>query len=639
MVFQRPIHRRTAAMLLASPLALLTSAPAAQADVVQSYYATSNLYNYKINHMPDLDQVRDPLAGDGYMFCVPTAAVNLFAYASNHGYDTTSFLGNWDYQNSHYNDVTDAISFMGALMATDGDDGTTCCVLNGIQAFGSTNILKYKKKNLTPDYKPGVSSIAKKGCQGWIVSFVYGRYKPEGTVNGATWYKRKGGHAVTLVRAYRDGDTWLVRYRDPVDDESKFSQSTFKNKRRDPFGVTGYFSNAEGVRTLAGLFWKDGQVRCIDSYYCIKPIYGGFISSSGVAGGGGTVHFVDPVPFEGMNSAALPEINLPGDIQIVDMHLSFGEDDDALVIAKPLVPTTGATLRTLNLLTGELTILTPAPTGLKRMDVSRHDQIFAIGGGNNVYRLGFDGAVINSTLAAANPTDIAVNDADDFVWILSVPDRKIYKSWPDFSEFELIMNVPINVPMSGNGTIVVDPATGTPYIKTDGSPKFWRIAPPTGAAGPVATAMPLPGSNAIQGLFMGEDGRLYVTGDGSVAGGGSTTKVYKLSPRGDWVADLESPMHNQPGGEHFAVLRSTSNDTEAHSGPEWINLLPADIGDDAPSVADCDADLNGDEVVDGADLGLLLSAWGADSVFDLNLDNIVDGSDLGLLLAGWGACP
>jgi len=48
------------------------------------------------------------------------------------------------------------------------------------------------------------------------------------------------------------------------------------------------------------------------------------------------------------------------------------------------------------------------------------------------------------------------------------------------------------------------------------------------------------------------------------------------------------------------------------------------------------ADLNGDGQVNGADLGLLLAAWGElEGAADLNDDGIVDGADLGLLLAAW----
>ncbi len=54
------------------------------------------------------------------------------------------------------------------------------------------------------------------------------------------------------------------------------------------------------------------------------------------------------------------------------------------------------------------------------------------------------------------------------------------------------------------------------------------------------------------------------------------------------------------------------------------------------------ADINLDGVVDGADLGLLLAAWGtcpdaASCVADLNGSGTVDGADLGLLLANWGS--
>ncbi len=50
-------------------------------------------------------------------------------------------------------------------------------------------------------------------------------------------------------------------------------------------------------------------------------------------------------------------------------------------------------------------------------------------------------------------------------------------------------------------------------------------------------------------------------------------------------------------------------------------------------------DLNGDGVVDGADLGIMLGAWGAAtagaSAADLNADGNVDGADMGALLGAW----
>ncbi|MBL9141167.1 MAG: hypothetical protein JNK53_04815 [Phycisphaerae bacterium] len=50
------------------------------------------------------------------------------------------------------------------------------------------------------------------------------------------------------------------------------------------------------------------------------------------------------------------------------------------------------------------------------------------------------------------------------------------------------------------------------------------------------------------------------------------------------------------------------------------------------------ADLNGDGVVNGADLGMLLAAWSLTGPLpeDLNGDGVVGGADLGILLAAWG---
>jgi hypothetical protein len=71
------------------------------------------------------------------------------------------------------------------------------------------------------------------------------------------------------------------------------------------------------------------------------------------------------------------------------------------------------------------------------------------------------------------------------------------------------------------------------------------------------------------------------------------------------------------------------------AGP-WTNL-------GGNTVCVCIADINGDDVVNGTDLGSLLAAWGpctsGDCLADLNADGVVDGGDLGTLLGRWGACP
>jgi len=60
----------------------------------------------------------------------------------------------------------------------------------------------------------------------------------------------------------------------------------------------------------------------------------------------------------------------------------------------------------------------------------------------------------------------------------------------------------------------------------------------------------------------------------------------------------------------------------------------------APTCHDADLFING--VINGADLGILLSQWGPapiGTVSDINRDGQVDGADLGFLLNAWGPCP
>lgn len=52
----------------------------------------------------------------------------------------------------------------------------------------------------------------------------------------------------------------------------------------------------------------------------------------------------------------------------------------------------------------------------------------------------------------------------------------------------------------------------------------------------------------------------------------------------------------------------------------------------------CDADLNGDGLVDGTDLAVILNAWGTPDA-DIDTDGNTGGSDLAIILNAWGECP
>jgi len=94
-------------------------------------------------------------------------------------------------------------------------------------------------------------------------------------------------------------------------------------------------------------------------------------------------------------------------------------------------------------------------------------------------------------------------------------------------------------------------------------------------------------------------------------------------------------------GTGFATGVATKDIAFGPCGSLYVSVNTQDVVKviSAPG-CDCnylgDADLDGNGSVNGADLGLLLGAWGtADCAADLNGDGVVDGGDLGLLLTSF----
>lgn len=90
-----------------------------------------------------------------------------------------------------------------------------------------------------------------------------------------------------------------------------------------------------------------------------------------------------------------------------------------------------------------------------------------------------------------------------------------------------------------------------------------------------------------------------------------------------------------------SIMQTTCRDMDAAGFDNLTGwgMLNAEAAVRAAQPSSCPSDLNNDDVVDGIDLGILLSSWGqSNSTADLNGDNLVDGNDLGILLSSWGGC-
>ena len=83
----------------------------------------------------------------------------------------------------------------------------------------------------------------------------------------------------------------------------------------------------------------------------------------------------------------------------------------------------------------------------------------------------------------------------------------------------------------------------------------------------------------------------------------------------------------------FVVSASMLDEVTKES---WAGVYIASVTDILP----CVGDLNGDALVDVADLTVLLGAWGpcAGCPSDLDGDGVVDGADVTVLLSAWGTC-
>ena len=196
--------------------------------------------SFYILGIPDLDQKRQELPGDGKMYCAPTSAYNLLEFMGTHGIpklrNTDLDPGNFYLNSDPYFGYDLRIKRMGQYMKTSTSSGTnganwTDGVRNYIEAAGKADscVISY---DLDEDFPTPMVALAWMSLGG-LVSFSYGRY-----IYSNTPYKiRSGGHVVTLNGVTRYPHHFEISYRDPNMDEGKVParlilQSTYQNVYR-----------------------------------------------------------------------------------------------------------------------------------------------------------------------------------------------------------------------------------------------------------------------------------------------------------------------------------------------------------------------------------------------------------------------
>ena len=209
----------------------------AVAQITAASYDGVGDFAYDVQSMPDLDQRREGLGSDGAMFCVPTACMNLNAFAANFGFPGLGpGPGIWEGVPGH-DDMTTAIGFMGLFMNTNpdpeeggtGGSGKIAGMTNWIEAFGQPLCFV----SSYPDgegFWPTIDGAAQHGASGAIVQISYGRYVWSEILGKPYLSERQGGHAVTLKLAFADNQSALgprlMHYRDPGTDEGDLNSNS-----------------------------------------------------------------------------------------------------------------------------------------------------------------------------------------------------------------------------------------------------------------------------------------------------------------------------------------------------------------------------------------------------------------------------
>ncbi|MGQ0628606.1 MAG: hypothetical protein ACT4PL_10965, partial [Phycisphaerales bacterium] len=195
--------------------------------------------------VPDFDQRRDPLPGNGNTYCVPTSVLNWFAFITNHGFPAV-LQGPRDWQSQAQVDfITQQLLILddAALMNTNTMTGTTHSGAQRGARIWLDNFAPGKfiveSRGASGGYEPSPLEAYLMLTNGSLPAVCFGRYDftPAGVPAGAPSPRlvRNGGHCTTLTRVY-DACTSTPEFwfRDPAGfDGDLNTQSQFVTQHSD----------------------------------------------------------------------------------------------------------------------------------------------------------------------------------------------------------------------------------------------------------------------------------------------------------------------------------------------------------------------------------------------------------------------
>ena len=648
------IQGTTVGRLTLLSAAVVATLPGADAGATVIVSRTGGINRYRVTFMPDYDQRRDAatgisgLASGGTNFCATTSGTDLLSYIRRHGYVLSGipeFSWSGNYSAAQYESVTTTIASVGVQMGTvrsgAGAGTTTAQWLTGMTANLPADCFTINQFVFNSTWAPTAEWLATRlSDRTWglpVVNICCGWYQSNPDGSGALI--RAGGHCMVLNRI-SDGplaaDDELC-FRDPWTDgsDSRTSQSLFASACF-PFATSQWTvggASSSSVRSMSLIVGYSGGNGLLDKAYIVEPVYGLTRDSTGAF-----IDVVRPVRF-GFEpaSAARTRITVnPGGF-IVD---AVRDMYSPAILA--LVQRTGSTLGTLKRVDGQTGAALTISTGgqdVVGITSGRFGEVYAV---NKVSATVHDLAAVqldpNGNAATQPPLvrrmpftfdAVEYDDFTDRVIGINAASKAVVAVARGANGTIVTATLPTTFTLSGKVSAATDPRSGRIYVTSAGSSAIYGVT--VSASGTATDTEVITGSAIVspQALQVDGLGQLVFVSAGK-------TWVMRKSGQA-WALNTASPLGGLTANGFLRVGRSRLNVPAGSAALAATDeVAPVAL---PPASAECEADLNLDGRVDGADLSTLLSQWGTNSTADLDQNDTTDGADLAVLLSQWGPCP
>ncbi len=610
----------------------------ANADIY-SHYVDRNTHGYIVENMPDFDQRRRELPNNGDCYCGPAAISNLLGYVSTHGFSEvdpgipeTSWASPDD-----YDELTALLSDIGTGITAPGPRPDPCGTGMGALRDALRDRLTYRfvvdaavfdrsdADSAPPRFEELSQRLARDNAVGIALAASYRGSSdalwPLGWPTGGV-EDRIGGHYETVNRAFVGPDVRRVGLRNPWTTDSNSNQSRFETRFFDVQDtILSFGGRAVPIDVFGAPYTRmvdhDGdedtaqtpelRIYAFEGYITLTPRW--FMSWGESSG---TVERV----------TAVPEFGTPDAMRDVLQHTAAV---DRVVVgprSNSIFSTCQGrlyrTMRGVDSSPQEIDLPPNAPiTGPLAFDDA--GRLHAISLDRVITFDPVSGGVLTVTQLPGEGTSIAI--AFGLVHVL-VPEMEVVAVLdPGIRAVVDEFPLPDDAMVDADSTIAMLPG-GVFLLLTDGTLNPMRITP----QGFARLWMPVPRDGDWAEMTVDVDDMVLFRDDQGLI------EVHRVTPQGFDRID-----------EHaFDGLRIDGRLAIPPSSPELPFLgdsATVDERTDVEIVPDCEGDLDFNGRTDAADLGILLSEWGADhSRADFDRNGLVDSADLGLLLGFFGNC-